>query len=361
VNAIDVELTGVSKRFGSLTAVDDISLTVPRGSFFSILGPSGCGKTTTLKLISGFEQPDQGEVYIAGEKVNDLAPNKRRTNMVFQQLALFPLMTVAENVAFGLRMAHVPAPARKERVDRILAKVGLSGMERRKPAELSGGQQQRVAIARCLVLEPTVLLLDEPLGSLDLKLREHMKIQLKHLQRDIGTTFVYITHDQSEALVMSDRVAVMNHGRLLQVGAPDDLYSHPVDSFVASFVGDSNCFVGEVTRLDGSTAQIAVGPLRIRTVLHREAAIGKQLQSFIRPERLRLLSADAPVSRSSNQVPGVIREVVFDGAVVRAVVELATDVKATAMMARSSNSSLPRVGENVQVAWSPDDTLSFPV
>lgn len=358
---IDVELVNVTKRFGELVAVNDVSFRVPRGSFFSILGPSGCGKTTTLKMISGFEEPDNGDVYIGGERVNNVPPNFRRTNMVFQQLALFPLMTVADNVAFGLKMARVAKSARRERVERILEKVGLKGLGKRKPSQLSGGQQQRVAIARCLVLEPTVLLLDEPLGALDLKLREQMKIQLKQLQHEVGTTFVYITHDQSEALVMSDQVAVMNNGRLLQVGAPDELYSHPVDSFVATFVGENNGLGGTVTDLQEKRATINVGPFEISSPRHPEMALGKSFDNYIRPEKMQLLSPDATSAKVENRIPGVIDDVIFDGAVARAMVNLVGDIPVTVLITRTADAPLPQKGENVRVAWNPEDAHTFPM
>ncbi len=216
----DVALSNVSKRYGDVVAVDDVSLEIRRGEFFSLLGPSGCGKSTTLRMIGGFEFPTSGEIRLRGRVVNDVPPHRRATNMVFQQLALFPHMSVFDNVAFGLRIKRTPAADLRRRVGDALALVDLTGYETRQIHQLSGGQKQRVAIARALVIEPAVLLLDEPLGALDLKLREHMKIELKHLQADFGTTFVYITHDQSEALVLSDRVAVMNAGRFEQVGTP---------------------------------------------------------------------------------------------------------------------------------------------
>lgn len=358
---IDVELINITKRFGELTAVNTVSFQVPRGSFFSILGPSGCGKTTTLKIISGFEEPEEGDVYIGGERVNAVPPNHRRVNMVFQQLALFPLMTVAKNVEFGLKMAGVPKLERQERVERMLEKVGLPGFGDRKPDQLSGGQQQRVAIARCLVLDPTVLLLDEPLGALDLKLREQMKIQLKHLQNEVGTTFIYITHDQSEALVMSDKVAVMNHGRLLQVGAPDDLYSQPADSFVASFVGESNLFKGPITHIEDDYAILLDDTFEIRSPRHPKLRVADDCMNFIRPERISLLSPDATKdSAYANQFPGVIQDVVFDGAVARAFVDLGHDTVVTVMVTRTSDAPLPVKGEAVQVAWNPDNAHCFP-
>jgi len=353
---VDVELVGVTKSFGNLTAVNNISFQVPRGSFFSILGPSGCGKTTTLKTIAGFEEPDAGDVYIGGERVNNVPPNHRPVNMVFQQLALFPLMTVADNVAFGLKMARVPKSERKERVGQMLEQVGLAGLGSRKPSQLSGGQQQRVAIARCLVLDPTVLLLDEPLGALDLKLREQMKIQLKQLQHQVGTTFVYITHDQSEALVMSDKVAVMNEGRLLQVGAPDELYSHPADPFVASFVGENNGMGGTITQKTPDHAILNTGPFEIRVPPHPKMTVGATFQSFIRPEKMLLLPADTTQTEPIN-----LQDVIFDGAVARAIVDLAGGSQVMVLVTRTSDAPLPVAGEAVRVSWDPRDAHCFPI
>ena len=357
---IDVELINVTKKFGDLVAVKDVSFQVPRGSFFSILGPSGCGKTTTLKVIAGFEEPDTGDVYIGGERLNNVPPNHRPVNMVFQQLALFPLMTVFDNVAFGLKMAKVPKQERKIRVDQMLDKVGLTGLGNRKPSQLSGGQQQRVAIARCLVLDPTVLLLDEPLGALDLKLREQMKIQLKQLQHQVGTTFVYITHDQSEALVMSDQVAVMNFGELLQVGTPDELYSHPVDTFVASFVGENNGLSGVITEMSEDQAVLDVGAFQVKSRLHPEMEVGRSFLNFIRPEKMNLLPADTSEAEPANQVPGTIQDVIFDGAVARAIVDLIGDLEVMVLITRASDTSLPVAGENVRVAWNPAHVHCFP-
>ncbi len=358
---IDVELVQVTKIFGELKAVDNISFSVPRGSFFSLLGPSGCGKTTTLKVIAGFEEPDVGDVFIGGERVNGVPPNHRKVNMVFQQLALFPLMTVFDNVAFGLKMARVPRNERKERVESMLHKVGLPGFGNRKPGQLSGGQQQRVAIARCLVLEPTVLLLDEPLGALDLKLREQMKLQLKQLQHEVGTTFIYITHDQSEALVMSDQVAVMNEGCLLQIGAPDELYSNPVDPFVATFVGENNGFSGTITKINGNHATFTDGPFELISPIHPKLRIGDRCQNFIRPERLQLLAADvSPESEPTNKIRGSIKDVVFDGAVARAFVDLGNDYQVMVLVTRTSETPLPVPGETVHVGWNPDHAICFP-
>ena len=256
MSTADLVADAVVKRFADHIAVDSLSFSVERGSFFSILGPSGCGKTTLLRMIAGFIAPDSGDIAIGGRSMQGIAPNRRPVNMVFQQLALFPMMSVGENVAFGLARRGMARAERMRRSQAMLERVGLGGAAAKRVDELSGGQRQRVAIARSLVLEPTLLLLDEPLGALDLKLREHMKIELKQLQAAFGTTFVYITHDQSEALVLSDHVGVMNQGRFEQLGTPQDLYYRPQTPFVASFVGANNRIVGRVTRLDGDIGGI---------------------------------------------------------------------------------------------------------
>ncbi len=253
----DLEVDRVTKRFGEHVAVEALSLAVAHGSFFSILGPSGCGKTTLLRMIAGFLAPDDGDVRIGGRSMRGVAPNRRPVNMVFQHLALFPMMSVGENVGYGLARRGMARERIGERVDAMLARVGLPGASAKRIDQLSGGQKQRVAIARSLVLEPTLLLLDEPLGALDLKLREHMKIELKQLQAEFGTTFVYITHDQSEALVLSDHVAVMNAGRFEQVGTPQQLYYEPRTAFVAGFVGANNRLAGRASRVEGGVVELA--------------------------------------------------------------------------------------------------------
>src|SRR5512144_181931 len=271
----DLEVERVTKRFGAHTAVDELSLAVARGSFFSILGPSGCGKTTLLRLIAGFLAPDDGDVRIGGQSMRGVPPNRRPVNMVFQHLALFPMMSVGENVGYGLARRGLARADIDGRVAAMLKRVGLPDAQDKRVDQLSGGQRQRVAIARSLVLEPTLLLLDEPLGALDLKLREHMKIELKQLQADFGTTFVYITHDQSEALVLSDRVAVMSAGRFEQVGTPQELYYHPGTPFVAAFVGANNRVAGRVSALDGDTVEIVTpAGLRLRGTRRGVAAAG---------------------------------------------------------------------------------------
>ena len=312
----DLQVSGVSKRFGTFEAVRDLSFTVERGSFFSILGPSGCGKTTLLRMIAGFSAPDSGDIVIGGRSMYGVGPNRRPVNMVFQHLALFPMMNVGENVAYGLQQRGVSASEVKRRVGDMLERVGLPGSENKGVDQLSGGQKQRVAIARSLVLEPTLLLLDEPLGALDLKLREHMKIELKQLQAAFGTTFVYITHDQSEALVLSDRVAVMNHGVFEQVGSPQDLYYQPLTPFVASFVGNNNGFSGRVESTDGVCATVRSSEgLALQARMHTPLNAGAQAQLFVRPEAMLLLEAGQGLADPRWTVyEAQVESLLFDGA-----------------------------------------------
>ena len=311
----DLAADAVVKRFAGHVAVDALSFTVERGSFFSILGPSGCGKTTLLRMIAGFIEPDSGDIAIGGKSMRGVAPNRRPVNMVFQQLALFPMMSVGDNVAFGLARRGLSKPERKKRSDAMLERVGLAGAADKRVDELSGGQRQRVAIARSLVLEPTLLLLDEPLGALDLKLREHMKIELKQLQAAFGTTFVYITHDQSEALVLSDRVGVMSHGRFEQLGTPQDLYYRPQTPFVASFVGANNRIIGRAARTDGGLVQITTAD---GWTIHaqRNAAIqaGETVEAFVRPEVVILGRSAAELPPGQPAHAGVVQSLLFDGA-----------------------------------------------
>ena len=281
----DLEVVRVGKRYGGFQAVDDLSFSVARGSFFSILGPSGCGKTTLLRMIAGFLGPDAGDIRIGGKAMNGVPPNQRPVNMVFQHLALFPMMSVGDNVGYGLARRGLPRAEIQRRVGEMLERVSLPGAQDKRVDQLSGGQKQRVAIARSLVLEPTLLLLDEPLGALDLKLREHMKIELKQLQAAFGTTFVYITHDQSEALVLSDHVAVMNQGRFEQLGTPQQLYYEPQTPFVAGFVGANNRVQGRATRVEGDrvsliSAQGLVMSARAIGTIRPGAAV----DAFVRPE-----------------------------------------------------------------------------
>jgi len=304
-----IELESVRKAFGGpAAAVDGVSLAIAEGEFFSLLGPSGCGKTTTLRMIAGFVAPDEGRVLLHGEDVTTVPPNRRPVNMVFQQYALFPHMTVYDNVAFGLKMAHVPRAEHRERVADILRVVALEGYERRRPRQLSGGQQQRVALARALVNRPAALLLDEPLGALDVKLRRHMQLELKRIQHELGTTFVYVTHDQEEALAMSDRIAVMSDGRVEQLGTPREIYEHPASAFVADFVGTVNV-IGDVSvrperirilrdggRLDGVVADVVY--LGVYRQFHIDTAAGRVVSVRLSDEPLDHVEAGSTVSLS---------------------------------------------------------------
>jgi spermidine/putrescine transport system ATP-binding protein len=311
----DLEVRALAKSFATHLAVDEVSFSVPRGSFFSILGPSGCGKTTLLRMIAGFIQPDRGEIVIGGRSMAQVPPNRRPVNMVFQHLALFPMMSVAENVAFGLARRGVGRAERLRRAEAMLERVGLAGAGGKRTEELSGGQRQRVAIARAMVLEPTLLLLDEPLGALDLKLREHMKLELKQLQSAFGTTFVYITHDQSEALVLSDHVGVMNHGRFEQLGTPQELYYSPATAFVAGFVGASNRLPGKVLAVDGALVELGVrGGWAVRARRHGALAAGAPAEAFVRPEAATLGRTPAELPPGQQAHSGEVLALLFDGA-----------------------------------------------
>ncbi len=311
----DLAADAVVKRFADHVAVDTLSFSVQRGSFFSILGPSGCGKTTLLRMIAGFIAPDAGDIAIGGKSMRGVAPNRRPVNMVFQQLALFPMMSVGENVAFGLARRGMARAERLRRSHEMLDRVGLSGASSKRVDELSGGQRQRVAIARSLVLEPTLLLLDEPLGALDLKLREHMKIELKQLQAAFGTTFVYITHDQSEALVLSDHVGVMNQGRFEQLGTPQDLYYRPQTPFVAGFVGANNRIVGRATERNGGMTEVSTADgWYLRALQHGSSAVGDAVEVFVRPEIATLARSAADLPADQPAHAGEVQSVLFDGA-----------------------------------------------
>ena len=311
----DLEARAVVKRFATHTAVDALSFSVARGSFFSILGPSGCGKTTLLRIIAGFLAPDEGEIRIGGRSMAGVAPNRRPVNMVFQQLALFPMMSVGENVAFGLARRGVARAERTRKSEAMLERVGLAGATAKRVDELSGGQRQRVAIARSLVLEPTLLLLDEPLGALDLKLREHMKIELKQLQAAFGTTFVYITHDQSEALVLSDHVGVMNRGRFEQLGTPQQLYYDPQTPFVAGFVGANNRLAGRATGVDGQIVALTTdGGWTLRARRSGPLAVGDAVEAFVRPEVASLARDAGELPANQPRSAGAVESVLFDGA-----------------------------------------------
>ena len=284
-----VQLQNITKVFpGGVTAVDNINLEIPQGEFFTLLGPSGCGKTTTLRMIAGFEMPTSGEIFIEGKEMGKVQPNRRPVNTVFQNYALFPHLTVEQNVAFGLRLKRVPAAESQRRVQEALEMVQLPGMEKRKPSQLSGGQQQRVALARALVNEPAVLLLDEPLGALDLKLRKAVQLELKQLQSELGITFIYVTHDQEEALTMSNRIAVMSHGLIQQMGAPREIYEYPTNRFVADFIGETNFVDGTVLEV-GEFAKVQVdGIWMLGAMGNIRVTPGQKVTLAIRPEKMNL-------------------------------------------------------------------------
>jgi spermidine/putrescine transport system ATP-binding protein len=359
----DLEARSVVKRFGSHTAVDALSFSVARGSFFSILGPSGCGKTTLLRMIAGFIAPDDGSIIIGGNDMANVAPNRRPVNMVFQQLALFPMMSVAENVGFGLARRGVARAERQKKSAAMLERVGLGGAGHKAVDELSGGQRQRVAIARSLVLEPTLLLLDEPLGALDLKLREHMKIELKQLQAAFGTTFVYITHDQSEALVLSDRVGVMNKGRFEQLGTPQELYYSPATPFVAGFVGANN-------RISGRAKQVSAGIVEVETsdgwTIHAAAsgtvAPGAAVEAFVRPEVASLGRAIAELPQSQPSYAAVVESLLFDGANSAVLVrEAKSRFEFRIALPQTGRFADLRVGEQLHFGFDPQRAACFAV
>jgi spermidine/putrescine transport system ATP-binding protein len=354
-----IELVGIVKEFNShgdvVQAVAGVDLEIGVGEFFSLLGPSGCGKTTTMRMIAGFEEPTSGEVKLYGKSVIGVPPNKRDVNMVFQSYALFPHMSVFENVAFGLRRKGVAKDEVTRRVGEIIETVGLSGREKRRPRELSGGQQQRVALARALVNRPRALLLDEPLGALDLKLRQAMQVELKRIQREVGITFIYVTHDQGEALTMSDRIAVMNEGRVEQLGSPRAIYERPGTRFVAGFIGTSNLLSGDVKSLSGDRAVILSGDGQHVEVPLREglsAAAGDQLDITVRPEKidLKLDAADCAGCR----LRGTVTEVVYLGTSTSYNVTTSTGAEVTVFVQNSNNSDdLATRGQQVWLSWEP--------
>ncbi|HEY8336305.1 MAG TPA: ABC transporter ATP-binding protein [Tardiphaga sp.] len=300
-NDAAVRFESVTKRFGKSTALDGVSLSVQRGEFMTLLGPSGCGKTTLLNLAAGFFGPDAGAIVIDGARVNDLPTYKRGIGMMFQNYALFPHMSVANNVAYGLKVRGVARPERSRRVDHVLALVKLTGFEDRKPRELSGGQQQRVALARALVINPTVLLLDEPFSALDKNLRASMQVELREIQRKLKVTTIFVTHDQSEALSLSDRIAVMSAGHIRQLGTPEEIYRRPADRFVASFVGDANVLRGRLESRDETIAVVAIGAARVTVSAAPlgDVAPGAAVDLFVRPEQLRVLAASEPCATGS--------------------------------------------------------------
>ncbi|MBV1780574.1 ABC transporter ATP-binding protein [Paeniglutamicibacter sp. ABSL32-1] len=347
----DLHLANVTKRFSDFTAVDDLTLTVPSGTFFALLGPSGCGKTTTLRMIAGLEQPTSGTISIGGKDVTKLPSFQRQVNTVFQSYALFPHMTVLDNVAFGLKRKRVGDSVARAKA--ALEMVELQHLAARKPMQLSGGQQQRVALARALVNRPAVLLLDEPLGALDMKLRRQMQVELKSIQTEVGLTFIHVTHDQEEAMTMADTVAVMNKGKIEQMGAPRDLYELPRTAFVANFLGKSNLMPGSVTEDLGNAVAVDVAGHRLvmpkdRAVSHSGAAV-----VGVRPEKMRVLNLSDEYSPSANMLTGTVLDASFTGVSTEYLVEV-PGIGTLATFSQNMGQAPARRGDTVRMTWEPD-------
>jgi spermidine/putrescine transport system ATP-binding protein len=360
VAEIDVRLDRVTKDFGVTVAVDDLSLDISEGEFFSLLGPSGCGKTTTLRMIGGFEEPTRGTIYLGGRDVTDLPPYRRDVNTVFQSYALFPHLTVFENVAFGLRRRKVNKHEIDERVNDALRLVDLTGFENRKPGQMSGGQAQRVAVARALVNRPKVLLLDEPLGALDLKLRKRMQLELKRIQGEVGVTFIYVTHDQEEAMTMSNRVAVMRGGRIEQVGPPEDVYENPVTEFVASFLGASNLLDGEVKEeRNGTVAVLLTGGDTVAVPAERApSGLGSKVKVGVRPEKITIRAEGAEPRQGWNGITGLLRMSTYIGVSHQYKVEGPGGAEITVWVQNLGTEPVPRPGERVRLSWPQEHTFA---
>ncbi len=353
---IAISLIDVTKRFGDVVAVNGISLDVHAGEFLTLLGPSGCGKTTTMRMIAGFEEPDEGRILLRGRDIVGVPPNRREVNMVFQSYALFPHMTVEQNVGYGLRLRKVPKEERRRRVAEMLEIVGLAGFERRRPSQLSGGQQQRVALARALINRPAALLLDEPLGALDVKLRKHMQLELKRIQHELGTTFVYVTHDQDEALSMSDRIAVMNQGVIEQVGDPRTIYQLPETPFVADFVGVLNALDVRIDELDGGVAEMRLPDgQRVRALVEPGLAVGERIVVAVRPERVRLLPGSAGDASDGSVLAGAIEQVVYLGTLTQLHVRTSLGARLVVHELSSERTAALAPGQPVTLAWALQD------
>jgi spermidine/putrescine transport system ATP-binding protein len=354
----DIRLDRVTKRFGDVTAVDDLSLEIEQGEFFSLLGPSGCGKTTTLRMIGGFEDPTQGTISLGGNDVTEVPAYRRNVNTVFQSYALFPHLTVFENVAFGLRRKKVDKREIGRRAKEALVLVDLPGFERRKPSQLSGGQQQRVALARALVNRPQVLLLDEPLGALDLKLRKQMQLELKSIQHEVGITFLYVTHDQDEAMTMSNRLAVMRHGRIEQIGGPEDVYENPATEFVAGFLGASNLLDGKVSRRDGAVATVLLTTgSTLEVPAERLNGQTAAVKVGVRPEKIRLEPDTVEIPSGWNSVTGTLRMATFVGVSHQFTVDGPNDRVLTVYAQNLGAESIPAPGQRVRLVWRPEHTF----
>jgi putative spermidine/putrescine transport system ATP-binding protein len=348
-----VELIDVRKTYKEIEAVKRLSLRIEEGEFFSLLGPSGCGKTTTLRMIAGFVRPSAGRIIIGGQDYTALPPERRSIGIVFQNYAIFPHMDVFNNIAYGLKVRKAPTSEIAERVSKVLATVGLSGYEKRYQRELSGGEQQRVALARVLVIEPRILLLDEPLSALDKKLREEMKYWIKGLQQRLGITTIYVTHDQNEALTMSDRIAVMNKGAVEQVGTPQEIYEQPSSRFVTDFIGESNILEGEVTGVGERVVELAFQRSRLQVPRNREVQVGQRVHVVVRPENVRL--GAAANGAEANVLPGTLVSQSYQGSLIRCEV----DVGGQAIFAEVQNTPglhLPALASAVQVGWPVEST-----
>jgi spermidine/putrescine transport system ATP-binding protein len=349
-----VELLEVSKHFKEVVAVDRVSFRVQRGEFISLLGPSGCGKTTTLRMIAGLEKPTSGEILVQGQSALRIPPYRRPTNMVFQQYALFPHMTVYDNVAYGLTLRRMDKADIREKVTQLLHLVQLSGLEKRYPHQLSGGQQQRVALARGLARDPAVLLLDEPLGSLDLVLRREMQIELKKLQQKVGISFVYVTHDQEEALAMSDRIAVMNLGRIVQLASSRELYEQPATRFVAEFVGENNVLASTIKGRDSGAVLLELDEGRLLAPPGSPGQLGQQVHACIRADRIRLRQ---PAEVCQNQLRGRLSQAVFRGTTIKWLVQTASGREITVSTPIDESAEQPLVGSELVIGWNSADVL----
>ena len=359
-NEVDVRLVGVVKRFGDVIAVDHVDLEVHHGEFFSLLGPSGCGKTTTLRMIGGFEAPTAGRIELQGQDVTWLPPYRRNVNTVFQNYALFPHLTVYENVAFGLRRKRTSESEVKRRVTEMLGLVELMGFERRRPTQISGGQAQRIALARALINRPAVLLLDEPLGALDLKLRKQMQLELKRIQQEVGITFVYVTHDQEEAMTMSDRIAVMNAGHYEQLADPATLYERPTTRFVAGFLGKSNLLDGTVAGEDGDHVVVRLADDQVVRVPRAAVDGRRRVAVGVRPEKLRVVAQGDQPSAGSNLLAGSVLDASYQGASTQYTVATRFGSVVTVYeqnTGRTEHGSLRRAGEEVLLAWLPEHSF----
>lgn len=345
-----VEIEGVNKIYGTNHVVKDLNLVVEEGEFLTLLGSSGCGKTTTLRMIAGFEEPTSGNIKVEGEPIGEKEPFERNVNTVFQSYALFPHKTIFDNVAYGLKMKKVPKPEIKERVTKMLELVQLEGFEKRYPSQLSGGQKQRVAIARALINRPRVLLLDEPLGALDLKLRKQMQLELKRLQRKLNITFIYVTHDQEEALTMSDRIAIMHDGILDQLGTPEEIYEKPKTRFVATFIGETNTFDGCISKINGENISVMIENGNI-SGCGTGFSFGEYITVSVRPEKMKF--SEKPVDGFT--IMAVVKDYVYVGSVIKCIAELPNGNELK--IERLAGADLPAPGSSIYVYWNPEDAV----